>query len=171
MDQMTVLPTWAVWVVSLGAPVGAVLGVVVSNWVTRRTAGETEQRSRREETMRTLRWAAELAISPDDGRAALGVAELRALSQSEMNDDEQQAFVDAALTQALEGPRSAIEAAELAGQEAEVLVEPPPVVTITTGDPASGVEWGTDGKEAPGGQEDRGRDDGPAGSGEGARRT
>lgn len=176
MEDLTVLPTWAVWFVSLGGPIGAVLGVVVTNWVSRRNADETEQRSLREETMRTLRWAAELAVSPDAGRAALGVAELQALASSAMNDDEQQAFVDAALAQALDGPRSAIEAAEAAGQEAEVFFDPAPGPAKTAvvdqkgiaTRPSPGVESGSDElKETLRGEEDRGGDRRPARRGEG----
>lgn len=170
MGELTVLPTWAVWLVSLGGPVGAALGVVLTTWVSRRNADETEQRSLREETMRTLRWAAELAVSADVARAALGVAELRALSQSEMNDDEQQAFVDAALQRAVASPRSAIEAADAAGVEAEVLLDPSPGVA-TNASAAKPPEPETPGvdlpvderKETPGGEEDRGGDERPAG--------
>lgn len=178
MDAMTVLPTWAVWVVSLGGPVGAALGVVVTTWAARRNAGETETRSRREETMRTLRWAAELAISADEDEAALGVAELRALSASTMNDDQQQAFVDAALAQALAEPRSAIEEAEAQGVEAEVVLEPTAEADDAVGavapgpgkSPSSGVAWVADEqKEAPGGEEDRGGDPGPTSGGQGPR--
>jgi hypothetical protein len=53
---------------------GALLGVVLN----RRSAREVETRSRREEMMRNLRWAADHAVDPSPARAALGVAELEA---------------------------------------------------------------------------------------------
>jgi hypothetical protein len=45
--------------------------------------GGTEVRSKREETMRTMRWAAELSAQADGRLANLGVAELAALLESE----------------------------------------------------------------------------------------
>jgi hypothetical protein len=47
--------------------------------------------------MRTFRWAAELAVSADVGRAELGVSQLEALGDSGMLDRDQQFFVAAAV--------------------------------------------------------------------------
>lgn len=97
MSSTTTIPTWLSVVVAIGTPALTFLGVLVANRVTRLAASETESRSRREETMRNLRWAAELAVSDDPARADLGLRELRALGESAMNDPEQQTFIDAAL--------------------------------------------------------------------------
>lgn len=174
MADMTVLPTWAVWVVSLGSPLGAVAGVVVSNWVARRIAGETETRSKREETMRTLRWAAELATSDDEAKAALGVAQLQALAGSAMNDEQQQAFVDAALAQLVSEPQAAIEQAEAAGEETEVLLGGAHLsgrVSVTASGvvgPGEAVQSSTDEPtEARRGEEDGDSDQRPTGGGKG----
>jgi len=72
---------------------GALLGVLLN----RRVASELERRSRREETMRNLRWAADHVGDGDPIRAALGAAQLRALGRSALLDPEQLVFVDAAL--------------------------------------------------------------------------
>ena len=83
---MTTLPTWAVFAVSFGTPVFTFMGVLLAQFFTRKGARELEQRSRREETMRNLRWAAELAVREDDRMADLGVAQLEALLDSDLLD-------------------------------------------------------------------------------------
>lgn len=115
---MTTLPTWAVYAVSLGTPVAAFLGVLVAQWITRKGARELETRSRREETMRNLRWAAELAVSKDDGMADLGVNQLAALLESDLLDDAEKVFVEAALDAVYEDPEAELE--EL-GEDAEAI--------------------------------------------------
>lgn len=52
------MPLWAVFVVAFGSPILASLGVLMAQFVGRWSAKELETRSRREETMRNLRWAA-----------------------------------------------------------------------------------------------------------------
>ena len=47
--------------------------------------------------MRNLRWAAELAVSPDESKAQLGVAQLRSLFDSKIIGDDEKEFVLAAL--------------------------------------------------------------------------
>jgi hypothetical protein len=76
---------------------GALLGVALN----RRAARELEARSRREETMRSLRWAADHAVDADPMRAALGAAQLEALGMSSLLDSEQTGFVTAALSVAV----------------------------------------------------------------------
>lgn len=115
---MTTLPTWAVYAVSFGTPVAAFLGVLVAQWITRKGARELETRSRREETMRNLRWAAELAVSKDDGMADLGVNQLAALLESDLLEDAEKIFVEAALDAVYEDPEAELE--EL-GEEAEAI--------------------------------------------------
>ena len=46
--------------------------------VARTAAAESEQRSRREEVLRNVRWASELAVSADPDKARLGVMQLTA---------------------------------------------------------------------------------------------
>ena len=72
---------------------GALLGVALN----RRGARELERRSVREETMRNLRWASELAVDGDGQRARLGVAQLNALVGLDRLDAYEKAMVDAAV--------------------------------------------------------------------------
>ena len=118
---MTTLPTWAVWVLSVGTPVLAFLGVLVGQAVTRRGARELETRSKREEVMRILRWAAELAVSDDQAHSRLGVAELGALLGSELLDEEEKDFVQAALEAVVRVPAERI---EQLGGDVQVVAEP-----------------------------------------------
>ena len=97
MGGTTALPTWAVYAVSIGAPVAAFLGTLLGHAVSRRGARELERRSRREEVMRNLRWAVELALDADPRRAGLGVSQLTALLWSDLLDRSAELFVDAAL--------------------------------------------------------------------------
>ena len=124
MPEAAVVPTWLVIVVAVATPLLAFAGVLVANVVTRIGDTELEARSRREETMRTLKWAAELAVSDDDAKADLGLRELRALGDSTMLDPEQQSFIDAALASVYGVAEEQIEAAEDEGEEVEVVVEP-----------------------------------------------
>lgn len=123
MDTTT-LPTWAVFAVSFGSPVLAFLGVLLASWLTRRTAEELETRSKREETMRTLRWAAELSASDQPNLAQLGVAELVALAESDLLDDSQKVFIDAALESAIHTLTDTIDEIEAAGDQADVIEDP-----------------------------------------------
>jgi hypothetical protein len=97
MSAATQMPTWAVFAVTFGTPILAFLGAIIGHLVSRRSAKELDKRSRREELMKTLQWAAELAISEDQAKARLGLRELQTLSDSYLSDPEVQAFVDAAL--------------------------------------------------------------------------
>lgn len=106
---MTSLPTWAVYLLSFGSPVLTFAGVVIAQRITRRGALELETRSRREEVMRNLRWAAELATSDEESHARLGVAELEALGRSDLLDDHQRLFIDAALEAVVRIPAREIE--------------------------------------------------------------
>ena len=117
---MTSLPTWAVWVLSFGSPVLAFVGVLFGQAVTRRGDRELEFRSKREEVMRILRWAAELAVSDDQAHSRLGVAELGTLLQSELLDEEEKDFVQAALTAVVRVPAEQI---EQLGDDVKVIAE------------------------------------------------
>jgi|1186.fasta_scaffold1036334_1 hypothetical protein len=106
---MTTLPTWSVWLVCLGTPLLTFVGVLVAQAISRKGAQELETRSRREETMRNLRWAAELAVKDDERMADLGVAQLAALLESDLLDDSEKGFVEAALDAVYQDPEAEIE--------------------------------------------------------------
>jgi hypothetical protein len=79
-------------------PLLAFIGAALGALLNRRAAKELEARSRREETMLNLRWAADHAVDADRWRAALGMAELEELGNSSMAEEEQRRFVNAALS-------------------------------------------------------------------------
>jgi hypothetical protein len=108
---VTLLPSWAVWTLSFGSPALTATVAVVGQLLSRRGARELEARSKRGEVMRTLRWAAELAVSHDVRRARLGNRELKALQNSKLLDPVEVDFIIAALDAALEEPVLAIEQA------------------------------------------------------------
>ncbi|XVU27597.1 hypothetical protein ACQPZJ_11355 [Actinoplanes sp. CA-054009] len=118
MPATTELPTWAVYAVSFGTPAAAFLGAAIGHVVTRRGAVELERRSRREQLMKTLQWAAELAISDDDAKANLGLSQLAAVTSSDLCDKDVQEFVDAALEAVLGDLPDEIEA------DPEAMVQP-----------------------------------------------
>ena len=62
--------------------------------------------------MRSLRWAAELAVSDDVRKARLGNRELRALQNSRLLSPAEVGFIYAALDASLDVPVHAIEQAE-----------------------------------------------------------
>lgn len=109
---MTTLPTWAVWVLSFGSPILTAAVALVGQRISRRGTQELESRSKREEVMRSLRWAAELAVSDDVRKARLGNRELRALQNSRLLSPAEEDFIYAALDAALDVPVHAIEQAE-----------------------------------------------------------
>jgi hypothetical protein len=117
---VTALPTWAVWTLAFGTPLLAFVGVVIGQVITRRGDTELEIRSKREEVMRILRWAAELAVSDDEAHARLGVAQLGALLSSELLDEEEKDFVQAALEAVVRVP---VQQIEQLGQDVEVVAE------------------------------------------------
>lgn len=135
MPDAAMIPTWVGVVVAVGTPVLTFCGVLLANWLSRQTAHETETRSKHEETMRNLRWAAELAVSDDPRSALLGLTQLQALDEAEMLDAEQKVFVTAALGAVVAEPLSTIAAAEEAGQEVVVEVSDP----ATPADPGVGL--------------------------------
>lgn len=109
---MTTLPTWAVWVLSFGSPTLTAAVALVGQRISRRGTQELESRSKREEVMRSLRWAAELAVCDDVRKARLGNRELRALQSSRLLSPAEVGFIHAALDAALDVPVHAIEQAE-----------------------------------------------------------
>lgn len=111
-DLVTSLPTWAVWVLSFGSPTLTAAVALVGQRISRRGTQDLESRSKREEVMRSLRWAAELAVSDDVRKARLGNRELRALQNSRLLSPAEEDFIYAALDAALDVPVHAIEQAE-----------------------------------------------------------
>jgi hypothetical protein len=132
MSAATQTPTWAVIAVAVGTPVLAFLGAIMGHLVARRSAKELETRSRREQLMETLQWAAELAISEDQAKARLGLRELQALSDSDLSDSEVHAFVDAAL-EAVVAP-----VADELEEDPEAEIEPLTPAPNPAGVPAAG---------------------------------
>lgn len=80
---MTVLTV----IVLVATPVLAFAGGMTSHLLTRKTATELDRWRKREETMRMLRWATELAIDTDPDRARAGLVVLAALLDSPLLDD------------------------------------------------------------------------------------
>jgi hypothetical protein len=109
VSATTELPTWAVYAISFGTPCTALAGVLIGQLLTRRDARELEKRSRREQVLRTLEWAAELSISEDEATSRLGLGQLRALAASNLNDKDVRAFVEAALDAVVEDSVDEIE--------------------------------------------------------------
>ena len=62
------IPTELAVLVLVGTPLLAFAGVFIGHLVTRREARELEKWRRREEAMRTARWAAEQAVSGSEAR-------------------------------------------------------------------------------------------------------
>jgi hypothetical protein len=119
---MTTLPTWTVWFVTIGTPLLTFIGVLIAQLMTRKGAQELEVRSKREETMRNLRWAAELAVKEDDRMAELGVSQLAVLLDSDLLDEAEKVFVEAALDAVYENPEVELDELEGEGVSAHVIV-------------------------------------------------
>jgi hypothetical protein len=119
-DRVTYLPTWAIWVLSFGTPLLAFAGVLLGQAISRRGARELETRAKREEVMRILRWAAELAVADDRAHARLGVTQLGTLLTSDLLDEEEKDFVQAALTAVVE---PAVQQIEQLGEDVQVIAE------------------------------------------------
>jgi len=105
---VTSLPIWAVFTLGFGSPVLAAGITALGYYLGHRAARNVEDRSRREEVMRNLRWAGELAVSNDAAKALLGVRELEALRDSKMLTPVELEFVIAALKVAIGDPLKAI---------------------------------------------------------------
>lgn len=68
--------------VAIAAPLLSFVGAWAGVAMGRRTARELDVWRRREETMRLLRWATELAVDDDERKAAAGLATLDGLQDS-----------------------------------------------------------------------------------------
>lgn len=67
-------------------PMLAFVGALLGHWFTRRSARELDRWRKREETMRMLRWATELALDTDANKARSGLVVLFALLRSPLLD-------------------------------------------------------------------------------------
>lgn len=102
MNQTAQVPLWVAVVIAVAAPVFSFLGVLLAQSFTRNSSERAERRLRREETMRMLRWAADLAASDVRPRAAVGIAALDALNESEVLDAEDQLLISGVLDAVVE---------------------------------------------------------------------
>ena len=89
------------------APVLAFAGSWVGTAVGRKSARELDRWRRREETMRLLRWAAEMGTSGEEPKTKLGVATLRALAESELLQEQDYNLLDAVNRSLLQSPAGA----------------------------------------------------------------
>jgi hypothetical protein len=80
MDVLTVI-------VLIAAPILGFAGGLVGHLLGRRGDLELDRWRKREETMRMLRWATELATDTDPGRAQAGITVLSALLDSPLLDE------------------------------------------------------------------------------------
>jgi hypothetical protein len=92
--------------------------------------------------MRTMRWAAELAVSGDAGHSVLGVAQLTALYDSPLLDEELLPQVDAALSAVVSTPAGRIDQIEEDGGTVEVVQAAGPAeVPLLADEPGSDLSW------------------------------
>lgn len=82
------------WPLLVLAPVLVLAGGLVGSYITRRNAVDQAERAKREEVGRTIRWAAEQAVSNDERVRQLGVDALLAYADSELLDDEDRRFLE-----------------------------------------------------------------------------
>ena len=106
------------WLLALAVPISAFIGVVITVIVTRKNAKDALRKADHEEQMRSLRWAAELAVSEVDAQARLGVLQLEKLGTDPAIDERDQELIDAALEAA---QYDDILALESAAPDAEVV--------------------------------------------------
>ncbi len=77
-----------------GTPLTAFLGVLLGQLLLRRGATELDKRSKREEALRTFRWAAEHAASKDRRLVQLGTSTIQGLRSSSWFAEEDRVFID-----------------------------------------------------------------------------
>lgn len=86
-------PSW-LWIMALATPILAFVGAFVGRVISRSASKELDQWRRREETMRLLRWAAELAAHERaESSRKPGISVLRQLLNSELLQQEDQLLV------------------------------------------------------------------------------
>lgn len=90
------VPTWFTMTVAIVGPLLLLLGVLIGHRVTRVSTKELDERARREELLRSVRWAAEQAVEGNPRAGVLGIATLRAMSHLPLlQTPSDQAFIDA----------------------------------------------------------------------------
>lgn len=97
---MLEISTWTAVVVAVVTPLLAFAGSLLGSWWARRSALELDRWRRREETMRLLRWAVELATERAQDKRKAGITAINALSDSELLQREDRELV-AAVTRSL----------------------------------------------------------------------
>lgn len=130
--------------VALGTPVLAFLGALIGQLITRRGAVELDKRSKREEVMRILRWAAELGASEDEAKVRLGRAQLETLLGSDLLDEKERDFVQVALEATL---GRVVEQIEQAGEDARAIMITDAAAATDTLDVSSEEEAGAETEE------------------------
>ncbi len=85
------------WLLALAVPIGALIGVGITVAVMRKNANDALRTAEHEERMRSLRWAAELAVSEVDAQARLGIMELEKLGTDPAIGPREQELIDGAL--------------------------------------------------------------------------
>lgn len=99
------VPTWFTLTVAIVGPLLLLLGVLIGHRVTRVGTKELDDRARREELLRSVRWAAEQAVAENARAGVLGIATLRAMSYLPLlQTPSDQAFIDAVLTAVVAEP-------------------------------------------------------------------
>jgi hypothetical protein len=71
----------------------AFIGALAGHLLSRRSARELDRWRHREEAMRLMRWAVELAVAPEKPRFLAGLSALAALLDSPLLDDEDTGFL------------------------------------------------------------------------------
>jgi hypothetical protein len=77
----------------VASPLLAFLGVLLGHRVTRTSARELDRWRKREETMRLLRWATDLAVDTEPARATVGIAVLEELLVAPILDQDDRTLV------------------------------------------------------------------------------
>lgn len=87
------MPAWTQIVVLVATPIFAFAGALIGHWAHRKSAREHDTWRRREETFRTLRWAAEQTTMDSVRARMVGVTMLKSLLASELLQEYDQAMV------------------------------------------------------------------------------
>ncbi len=77
----------------VASPLLAFLGVLLGHRVTRTSARELDRWRKREETLRLLRWATDLAVDAEPARATVGIAVLEGLLVAPILDEDDRTLV------------------------------------------------------------------------------
>lgn len=99
----TSVPVWFTIAVGVAGPLLVLLGVVIGHYIARRGARELDQRARREELLRMVRWSAE-HVTKGAQQARVALAMLEAAGASSLLQDGDQRFIDAIVDTVLDTP-------------------------------------------------------------------